>query len=76
MTIRKICTPKVSLKSAERLQFYINEADAKKIQRGWKWTAEVTDIDTQVRYKLRGCSCGAPYCMCDAYVVETYLPLS
>jgi hypothetical protein len=76
MTYRQICTPKVSLKSNERLQLYLNEADAKKIGRGWEWTAEVTDIDTQVRYKLRGCSCGAPYCMCDAYVVEVYPKLS
>lgn len=76
MNDRKLCTPKVSLKSDKRLQLYLNETDAKKVQRGWKWTAEVTDIDTQIRYKLRGCSCGAPHCMCDAYVVEAYPKLS
>ena len=75
MTTRQLCTPKVSLKSEERLKLYLNEADALKIRRG-RWTADVTDIDTQVRYKLRGCACSLPYCMCDAYVVDTYLPLS
>ena len=76
MADRKLSNSKVSLKSDERLRLYLNGVDAKQIQRGWKWTAEVTDIDRQVRYKLRGCACSAPHCMCDAYVVDTYLPLS
>ena len=70
MTYRKLCTPKVSLKSEQRLHLYLNEVDAAKIKRGWKWAAEVTDIDTQVRYKLQGCACNLPRCMCDAYVVK------
>ena len=75
MTFRKLCTPKISLKSEDRLKLFLNEVDAMKIRRG-RWTAEVTDIDTQVRYKLRGCACSLPHCMCDAYVVDTYPPLS
>ena len=76
MTNRKLCTPKVNLGSEDRLKLFLNEEDAKKIQNGFSWTADVTDIDTQIRYKLRGCACSLPRCMCDAYVVNIYPPLS
>jgi hypothetical protein len=76
MTNRILCTPKVNLNSEDRLRLFLNEADAKKIQRGFSWTADVTDIDTQIRYKLRGCACSLPSCMCDAYVVNIYPSLN
>ena len=76
MQTRKLCTPKVNLKSKQRLSLYLNEEDAKKAGGRGRWEAEVTDIDTQIRYVLRGCSCGIAYCMCDAYIAKTLPPLS
>jgi hypothetical protein len=69
---RQLCTPKVSLKSEKRLRFYISKDDAKKMLRGRKWKATVKDLDTSVSYVLKGCACGLPHCMCDAYVFETF----
>lgn len=65
---RNLLTPKVNLKSKERLNLFVSYEDYVKVRRG-RWKAVVTDLDTKVSYKLGGCSCGIPHCMCDAYVI-------
>jgi len=67
---KQLFTPKINRHSDERLKLYLNEEDSRNTAGRGRWKATVTDIVTNIKYKVAGCSCGAPYCMCDAYVVE------
>lgn len=68
---KQFFTPKISRRSEERLKLYINEKDARNTSGRGRWKATITDIDTNISYVVASCSCGIPYCMCDAYIVET-----
>ena len=61
--------PRLDTMSNERLTMNLSDTDMQKICRG-NWRADVTDQNTNKRYRLRGASCGAPRCMCDAVIVK------
>ena len=61
-------TPKMP--DGSRAEMLLNDADDAKIGRGCRWSAEVTDLKTGRRYKVRGAACNIPRCMCDAVVVK------
>ena len=67
----KICTPKTSANSDERIKLLISNADALKMTRGKPWKATVTDLITGIEYPLQGCACSIPGCYCDAYMTDT-----
>jgi len=39
------------------------------IPRGRRWQRKVVDMNTDKEWLLKGASCGAPRCFCDAMVV-------
>jgi len=53
-----------------RLKMQLSENDWRKIKRGGRWSATVTDLLTGKRYKARGASCALPSCFCDAIATE------
>ena len=69
----KICTPKTSANSDERIKLLISDADALKMTRGKPWKATVTDLITGIEYPLKGCACSMPDCYCDAVVINKKL---
>jgi hypothetical protein len=58
----------------QRLQIELSAEDQKKIGRGARWQAKVTDLKSGKRYFVRAASCGSAGCYCDA--VATELPES
>ncbi|MDE2057167.1 MAG: hypothetical protein KGI88_08095 [Betaproteobacteria bacterium] len=71
MTNEKLFTPKISLNSNERIIMYLSDEDAQKVRFRGSWSAEVTDVTTQISYKVKGCQCSITKCMCDAYIVQS-----
>ena len=53
-----------------RAEWYLSEEDIRKLERGHRWSATVTNQDTGRAYRVRGASCGLPHCMCDAKVIR------
>ena len=70
MSFRKGFWPKVSRKSSERLEIYLNETDYVNTRGRGRWKATITDIDSKISYRVAGCACSIPHYMCDAYIVE------
>jgi len=68
-TIKNLFTPRISYTSNKRLKMSLSEADKAKIGRGRMWSAEVTDLLTNKRYKVEGAACSFPSCFCDAVIV-------
>lgn len=62
-------TPRLS-GTDQRLSMTLSDPDYKKIRRGRRWSATVTDVRTGKKYRARGASCGSPSCFCDAIVKE------
>jgi hypothetical protein len=54
----------------ERLGMRLSAGDHKKIERGQRWQAVVTDLNTGKGYFVRGASCGSSGCYCDAVATE------
>lgn len=54
------------LEDGTRAEMRLSDEDQAKCSRGRNWSAEVTDLLTGKRWKVRGASCGSPRCFCDA----------
>lgn len=68
MTARALFTPRT--REGRRLRMRLSPGDMVKIKRGCRWTADVTDLKTGRRYKVRDAGCGSLHCHCDALVVR------
>jgi hypothetical protein len=66
----RLFTPRLSSEDDERLQMRLSDEDGAKIRRGERWQATVTDLNTGIRYKVRGAACSLPHCFCDAVIME------
>jgi hypothetical protein len=64
-------TPRKSYETDDRHEMRLSDEDQAKIRRG-RWKAEVTDLNTGIRYEVKGASCGLPRCFCDAVVTKEF----
>jgi hypothetical protein len=65
-----IFTPRLSYRTEERADMELSVEDYRKVDRGRRWKAEITDLKTSKRYEVKGASCGLPRCFCDAIIVR------
>jgi hypothetical protein len=65
----RVFTPRISARSHDRLEMKLSDTDWSKVRGRGQWKAEVTDLNTGKRYKVRGADCGGD-CYCDAVVVK------
>ncbi len=68
--MRKYIFTPVMKSSGVRAEMNLSHDDMMKIQRGCHWKAIVTDLETEIKYKVWQKSCGLPHCLCDAYAEE------
>lgn len=63
-------TPRMSATDNTRLRMQVSAEDHAKFKRGQSWRATMTDQITGIAYRIRGASCGASHCLCDAVILD------